>query len=97
MNTIKFPIYTRHNDFTCVMQTSQSRALVVQGSELMPYGTFEVNLEPVAHHYWTEYEQGKAVEITRADFKNNFRYACHRNLQMVWETELLGEEVGNGL
>lgn len=68
MNTIEFPIYTKHNDFTFVMQFSKSRAIVAQGSDLMPYGAFEVNVDPAVHHYWTEYEEGKATEINRVDF-----------------------------
>lgn len=68
MDTVKFPIYTKHNDFTFVMQLSKSRAIVAQGSDLMPYGAFEVNVDPAIHHYWTELEEGKATEIDRMDF-----------------------------
>ena len=92
MDTLKFPIYTKHNDFTFVMQLSKHRALVAQGSELMPYGTFEVNVEPAVHHYWTEYEEGKAIEITRADYKLKFNNARLQTIKPLWETELKGEE-----
>jgi hypothetical protein len=95
MNTIEFPIYTKHNDFTFVMQISKHRALVAQGSDNMPYGTFEVNIEPAVHHYFTELDEDKAIKITRTLFQSKFRKAQFKNMNLLNSTfRIYPEEKG---
>lgn len=96
MDTVKFPIYTKHNDFTFVMQLSKHRALVAQGSDLMPYGTFEVNIEPAVHHYYTELDEGKAIKITRTFFQTRFKKAQRKNNMLFLSIDRIYPEPEGG-